>query len=246
MRTSSRSFMFVSPMTEPEFDQYAGDYTAMHQRSVAFSGCELGYFAEYKALYAAQCFREFCGKGETLLDFGCGPGTSIPYFTKHLDLDETRLIAADVSRKSLDIARERFGGTASYLHIESGRLNLDSGSAGMVFSACVFHHIEPERHVMWMAELHRITRPGGVILIFEHNPLNPLTRYAVAGCAFDEGAILLRAAALADRLKKGGWTPWRTRYHVFFPGFLKKLRPLEQALGWLPMGGQYSVLAFKR
>jgi ubiquinone/menaquinone biosynthesis C-methylase UbiE len=146
--------------------------------------------------YAAQCFREFCGKGEVLLDFGCGAGTSISYFAKHLDLSQSCLIAADVSQKCLDIARGRFGGTASYLHMERDRPDLDRGSAGMVFSSCVFHHIRPEHHVMWLAELHRVTRPGGLILIFEHNPLNPLTRYAVAGCAFDENATLLRAATL--------------------------------------------------
>lgn len=231
-------------MTEPEFDNFADDYAAMHQKSVAFSGCELGYFAEYKAAYAAQCFRDFCRAGDVVLDFGCGTGTSIPYFTKHLN--QSRLIGADVSQKSLDIAKNQFADQATYLHIKGTKLDLKTDSVGLTFSSCVFHHISADQHETWLAELRRVTRPGGALLIFEHNPLNILTRHAVANCAFDGDAVLLRARTLTERLKKSGWKPVRTRYHVFFPGFLKKLRPLEAWLGWLPQGGQYSVLAFKR
>ena len=34
-------------------------------------------------------------------------------------------------------------------------------------------------------------------------------------------------------------------YRVFFPAFLKILRPSEQFLKWFPLGGQYFVIAKK-
>jgi SAM-dependent methyltransferase len=230
-------------MSEPEFDQYAGDYSVLHQQSIAFSGCELEYFADYKARYAAECFREICRDGERLLDFGCGTGASIPLFGKYLD--HPSLVCADVSIKSLELAERRHGAAAAYLPIRDERLELPADSVGMVFTSCVFHHIPPDRHGHWMAELLRVTRPGGAVVIFEHNPLNPLTRHAVSSCAFDENAVLIAAGTLSRRLASSGWNPRAVRYHVFFPGLLKAMRPLEVWLGWLPLGGQYSVVARK-
>lgn len=231
-------------MSKTEFDQYAHDYDVLHERSIAFSGCEAAYFAEYKVDYAANYFHQFCSDGDRVLDFGCGTGASIPYFLQHFN--RTKLICADVSRESLEIVRRRFGEKTVCTLIDEHCLDLPSNSVGMVFSACVFHHIKPDRHVTWLAELHRVTRPGGVLLLFEHNPVNPLTRYAVNRCAFDTNAILLRPSRLRGRLRSAGWTGLRTRYHVFFPGFLRALRPLEPGLGRLALGGQYSVLATKR
>ena len=59
--------------------------------------------------------------------------------------------------------------------IENNRIPAEADSFDVVFSACVFHHIPHGEHLNWLQELHRITRPGGLIAIFEHNPLNPLT-----------------------------------------------------------------------
>lgn len=231
-------------MNKTEFDQFARDYDALHVRSIAFSGCEPEYFAEYKVEYAANCFRNFCDSEDSILDFGCGTGASVPYFQKHLR--KANLICADVSRESLQMVRRRFQETTICKLIDADCLDLPSNSVAMAFSACVFHHIRPEQHMNWVTELYRVTRPGGIVLLFEHNPVNPLTRYAVNKCAFDENAILLHPSDLRSRLRSAGWTGLRTRYHVFFPGFLRAFRPLEAGLGWLALGGQYSVFAVKR
>ena len=230
-------------MTGAEFDKYAPDYSAMHQSSVAFSGCEIAYFADYKIVRASQVFKQNCGASDRLLDFGCGTGASVPYFNRYIP--GTIPICADVSTHSLTIAEQRFPGMAQYLPIEGERLALDDASVGMCFSSCVFHHIPSGQHAAWLSELRRVVRPGGPLLIFEHNPLNPLTRHAVDRCEFDKDAILLRAGTLKAALQASGWRCREIRYHVFFPGFLKQLRPMESLLGWLPLGGQYSVLAIR-
>lgn len=230
-------------MRDPGFDAFAKSYDSEHQRSIAFSGCEPSYFARYKVEIAASCFRDLCGERETLLDFGCGPGTSIPYF--RTALANARILAADVSRLSLAEAEARHGAVASYIPIEGGSLDIGDGEVGLGFAACVFHHIPPVEHQAWLSELRRVVKPGGGLLIFEHNPLNPLTLHAVANCAFDHDAILLRAGTLAHSLETAGWRVLRIRYHVFFPQVLRALRVIEPALGLIPLGGQYSVLSIK-
>jgi SAM-dependent methyltransferase len=230
-------------MRDAGFDQFAQSYDSEHRRSIAFSGCEPSYFAQYKVEIAASCFHKLCGERDTVLDFGCGPGTSIPYF--RAALANTPILAADVSRLSLAEAEARHGAAASYLPIEGGSLDIADGEVGLAFAACVFHHIPPAEHQAWLSELRRVVKPGGGLLIFEHNPLNPLTRHAVATCAFDHDAILLRAGTLARSLEAAGWQVLRIRFHVFFPQALRALRMIEPALGRLPLGGQYSVLSIK-
>ena len=66
-------------------------------------------------------------------------------------------------------------------------------------------------------ELHRILKPGGVIIIFEHNPLNPLTRYAVNTCPFDENAKLISANKMKEKLITSGFKNIEINYRIFFP-----------------------------
>jgi ubiquinone/menaquinone biosynthesis C-methylase UbiE len=223
-------------MSVPEFDRHAEDYEAMHKASIAFSGCETSYFAEYKIAFAASLGCE----PATIVDFGAGIGNSIPYFRRYFP--RARLICLDNSSESLALAARRFPGSEQTMTVRD-TLPVEDGSSDLTFAACVFHHIDPLVHEYWLKELHRVTRPGGIFVVFEHNPYNPLTRKAVAGCAFDQDAILIKAGTMMEALSKAGWRDIGLRYHVFFPQALAKLRMLEPALGWLPLGGQYSLTA---
>ena len=88
-----------------------------------------------------------------------------------------------------------------------------------------------------------MTRRGGRLVIFEHNPLNPLTLHVVNNCPFDENARLMLASTLRKRVEAAGWRNVEVRYHVFFPRLLAGLRNLEAGLAMVPLGAQYSVYA---
>jgi SAM-dependent methyltransferase len=148
-----------------------------------------------------------------------------------------------VSERSLAISRARFPGREDHLRIEDERLPLPSATVDLCFSACVFHHIPQSQHLHWLSELRRVTKPGGLLTIFEHNPWNPLTVAAVNSCPFDENARLLRARELRAAMRAAGWRVAGTSYRVFFPHALAALRPLERYLRWLGLGAQYSVTA---
>jgi hypothetical protein len=84
-----------------------------------------------------------------------------------------------------------------------------------------------------------------MIVIFEHNPLNPLTVHAVRTCPFDANARLIKAGDLVRSLESEQWQAADINYHIFFPRILSALRPLEKSLRWLPLGAQFSVNARK-
>ncbi|MCY1462452.1 Methyltransferase domain protein [compost metagenome] len=113
----------------------------------------------------------------------------------------------------------------------------------VIFSACVFHHISHDEHIHWLSELLRVVKPGGLLAIFEHNPLNPLTVRVVNNCPFDENAQLIPSKKLKDRVVCAGWKEVKRNFRVFFPHMLSVLRPLERYMVGIPLGAQYVVFA---
>lgn len=115
----------------------------------------------------------------------------------------------------------------------------------MVFAACVFHHIPQTYYTGIFQEIKRVLKPNGIFVIFEHNPLNPLTVNAVNTCPFDENAVLITSKKLQKMLSDNVFTHTESAYRIFFPNFLSSLRYLEPYLTWLPLGAQYYVLSRK-
>lgn len=230
-------------MDSAEFDHFANDYDQLLRRTVAVTGEGPEFFHEYKIKVLAGLARKQNLQPESILDFGSGIGNSTPYFRSYFP--SAKLAGADVSQRSLDVAQERFPGEATGLRIEENRIPAPDGAFDITFSACVFHHIPHEEHVHWLRELRRVTRTGGMLVLFEHNPLNPLTVRAVNNCPFDANARLIRANQLLRRYRASGWTTPQARYHVFFPHALARLRVLEPYLSGVPFGGQYAVFAIK-
>jgi len=230
-------------MESAEFDRFADEYHDMHRRNIAITGEDPAYFSAYKIRVLAAALRERGLESGRILDFGSGIGNSVPFFRAYLP--DAALTCADVSQKSFDLAQKRFPGREVYRLIEGERIPVEDGGYGAVFSACVFHHIPAAEHVHWLRELRRAAAPGGMLAVFEHNPLNPLTVRAVNTCPFDENARLIRARVLAARCREAGWGEPRVRYHIFFPRALARLRGLEPRLGRVPLGAQYSVMAVR-
>ncbi len=226
---------------QAEFDLLADEYHEQHKANVAISGESPKYFAEYKIADLASLVSKEGLLDKNILDFGCGIGNSIPFFRKYFGQSEMH--CCDVSARSIEIAQTRFPGNEKYLRIGT-EIPAPSQSQDIVFAACVFHHIPFEQHQHWLAELRRVTKPGGLLVIFEHNPLNPLTLHAVNTCPFDVNARLIRAGMMNKRLIEAGWKNTCIDYRLFFSSRLKALRIFEQHLGWLALGAQYRIIAY--
>jgi 2-polyprenyl-3-methyl-5-hydroxy-6-metoxy-1,4-benzoquinol methylase len=220
-----------------DFDRFAGEYAQVLDGSLSMSGEDSSYFAEYKALYLKRVLGpSFAGK---VLDFGCGVGLLAYYLRIHLP--EARIDGFDVSQDSVakvDPALSSRGLFTSALHDLPRDYDL-------IVVANVMHHVAPEQRPSVLQDLASRLRPGGSISIFEHNPANPVTRWVVKHCPFDDDAILLRPREAAAHLEAAGLRLTRRDYIVFMPSFMRRFRPLESRLGWLGLGAQYVILAAK-
>jgi len=231
-------------LKEHEFDGHARTYTEVLDESIAFVGGDHAYFAEYKIrdLHREVVASRGDVEGLKILDFGCGVGESVPYVARYFRKPE--ITAVDVSEESLNVARTRYDGQASFVAIGVDGLSAEISGIDAAYAMCVFHHIDWDMHIDMLSAIHERLNPGGMLMIYEHNPLNPLTVRVVNNCPFDANARLIRGAEMAERCRKAGFHDVSVHYRVFFPGFLKPLAFLEGALTWLPLGGQYYVRAY--
>ncbi len=186
-------------MDRTEFDRFADEYQKLHSANIKVSGEGPEFFAEYKVRDTAKLLRKTGMTGKVrILDFGSGVGNSIPHFRQHIPGCD--LTCLDVSQKSLSVAEERFKNKAKFVSFNGAQIPFSEEDFDVIYSACVFHHIPHREHADLLHEMHRVLRPGGLVIIFEHNPLNPLTVRVVNTCPFDENAVLIPARQLVKKM----------------------------------------------
>lgn len=219
----------------PEFDKFATDYKEVLDASVALSGESGEYFAQVKARYVATIIpKDFNGK---LLDYGCGVGTLSNCL--QVLLPEAHLNGFDVSAESIT--------TINCNLASRGLFTNDSAKLGagynVIILSNVLHHIDPPDRSSTIQELKARLCGDGLLIVFEHNPINPLTRWVVRNSPLDENAILLYRGEVLTLLSSIEMSVLRTSYLLFFPRVLSSMRFLEDYLQWCPLGAQYAVVA---
>jgi SAM-dependent methyltransferase len=223
------------PQHQAEFDQYAGSYEAMHATSVAASGESPEYFATYKQKVLERMLG--AGFGLPVLDYGCGIGN----LTVHLVKSFPDVHGFDPSAECVKLAHER----APQAKFHHDPAELPKGVFGAAILANVLHHVPPAERPALMETVAASLAPGGRLVIFEHNPWNPVTRHAVAICPFDENAVLLYPGEVRSLLRGAKLDRVALDYIVFFPHALRFARGMEPGLSWVPLGAQVCAWGFK-
>jgi len=220
------------------FDTFAANYQQLVTENIRITGESSDYFAAYKARYIAR--RVAPPPGGKILDYGCGVGL----LALHLKevLVGRQVDGFDVSKESIERVNQLLQREGTFT------TNLDTLDCAydVIVLSNVLHHVKPADRELLICKAGSRLAIGGKLVIFEHNPINPLTLWAVSQCPFDEDATLL-----PNRETRGYFGQselvllWRD-FIVFFPRWLKWLRSFEPLLSWCPLGAQYVVVAGKR
>jgi SAM-dependent methyltransferase len=219
-----------------EFDAFAPGYDAgMGDPIKRLAGGSADTFLEQRA---AWLLRNLSPTGR-LLDFGCGSGGFLRALRRAGAPLE--LVGCDVAAGMLEEATRQWDtGPVPVLHaVPPGPLPFVDAEFDVVTAVSVFHHIAPDEHAAVARELLRVVRPDGAVVIFEHNPANPVTRWLVQRAAIDANAVLLWPGQCVRLLRRAGAATCRTSYLLFFPPRVRMLWGVERFLGWLPLGGAY-------
>jgi 2-polyprenyl-3-methyl-5-hydroxy-6-metoxy-1,4-benzoquinol methylase len=217
-----------------KFDAYAQSYESLHKSSVASSGEDPSYFHDYKI----GCLVRRALLDGPVLDYGCGVGN----LTERLVSRAPEVHGYDPSESSRAEARTRASGAVVHDTPES----LPAAHFETAILSGVLHHVTPAERPGVLATVRSALRPGGRIVVFEHNPLNPLTLRAVKTCPFDDDAILLPPWTAKRTLADAGFVDVELDYIVFFPKPLAFLRRFEPRLRRLVIGAQQMLVGTRR
>jgi ubiquinone/menaquinone biosynthesis C-methylase UbiE len=221
-----------------EFDEHARSYDEQIERAISFSRREHDFFTKAKVDALLSLVARRLGDPGKLraLDVGCGSGVAHRFLTPRLGALE----AADVSPEMLAIAK-RANPDVTYHLANGSRLPLPTAEYDLAAATCVIHHVLPPERPPFLSEMARVVRPGGLVVVFEHNPLNPLTRLVVRRVDFDADAELTRMGRLQEHFRASGIPPLESRFIVLFPWRGAVFTTVEQLLRRVPLGAQYYV-----
>jgi ubiquinone/menaquinone biosynthesis C-methylase UbiE len=224
------------------FDQFADNYSAEIDKSLGSFGTEHDFFTQHKAWLIGQLLAQTgrSAASMSLLDVGCGVGKIHGLLKGRLK----QISGADISTESIRIAKQDHT-DCEYKTYDGQHLPFADGSFDMAMAVCVFHHIPPAQWQQVATEMLRVVKTDGLILVIEHNPFNPITRYIVNSCSFDADAVLLSPRQLRKLFTAPNTKDVSTRSILNIPPKTNALRRLDLGLGWLPVGAQYFLTTTK-
>jgi SAM-dependent methyltransferase len=116
------------------------------------------YHRHYQPLAAAfgevnaRKFQRFVGPGDTVVDFGCGPGFTLAR------LQSGRAIGVEVNDES-----RRFAESLGIETATSADLLAEESADVVISNHCLEHTLNPLEE---LRQLHRVLRPGGMIVLY--------------------------------------------------------------------------------
>lgn len=221
-----------------EFDAYRTSYKDTVNQSISFSGLDVDFFTKVKAVRLLDLLGEKVGNPRNLsiLDVGCGIGTYHPL----LGADIGKITGIDPSLECVMEGQSK-NPNVDYRHYDGNHMPFPNHTFDASFAICVMHHVPPQQWPTFSREMVRVTRPGGLVVVFEHNPYNPLTRRAVNTCQFDADAVLLTKSQTARHFQSAGLKDIEGRYILTIPALSKFPRKIDDVFGRIPLGAQYFV-----
>jgi SAM-dependent methyltransferase len=143
---------------EERFDREAGDWRDVYSRT------EANPFQYHDKLYRRHYVLEMIGTGNGLvLDLGCGAGM----FFRDLEKAGFAVVGADFSAEMTALAAESDEGHAGVLRADALALPVRSGAFQALIGVGLLEYLPEDNSPM--AEIFRILKPGGIVVVTLRN-----------------------------------------------------------------------------
>lgn len=198
------------------------------------------YFMKNKAIELIEILKK-CNTKKNLLDVGCGNGEFESLIFTHFD----KIVGIDCSKVMIAAAKKRKLRNCSFLTGNALNFQFDERFDFIIF-VNVLHHINPKKRLAVLKNAREHLKRYGCIIIFELNPFNPFTWFIVKFMAeMDKNASLISHCNLQKYLKMTGFAEVQTKFFQFFPKELDSLKFTEKYISFIPLGGEYRLVAKK-
>ncbi len=212
-------------MSDSHFDRIANVYDASLPSHVA------RHYLRKRSAYLIAL-----RTGPDALDVGCGTGSLAARMADH----GYRVVGLDPSEGMLEILTSRAPGVRA-VPGSGAELPFAQASFDLVYSVAAMHHIaDPESVRRTLSEMVRVTRRGGRVVVWDHNPRNPYWPLLMARVPQDTGEErLIGADEIVRGLEAGSGRVLSVQQLGLVPDFTPPslIRPavaLERAFERLP------------
>jgi SAM-dependent methyltransferase len=106
---------------------------------------------------------------ERVLDFGCGAGRVVRQMPRHT---KAQLFGVDINPALVRWCAQNLQGTYTCNRLHPP-LDFPDNHFDAIYALSVFTHLRRETQDEWLAELHRVLKPGGAALITFHDEFQP-------------------------------------------------------------------------
>lgn len=153
----------------------------------------------------------------TIMELGCGSGRLLRHWRC---IDGIRLIGTDVEADKIEWCKENLSGIEFYANEYDPPIkDIEANTADLIYACSVFTHIPLATQDSWLAEMNRILKPGGYLLVsilgrpYVNHMLTPEQQKLV----YDEGHFELTASdenvSISSKLT-GQWDVFQRRTEV--------------------------------
>lgn len=113
--------------------------------------------------------RELPGDTVRVCEWGCGPGRVIAPLRRLLRHSRVQLVGTDYNARTVEWCSQHLHGIEFRKNELAPPLPFAAGSLDCVYALSVFTHLSESQHFNWMAELERVIRPGGLLMLTTHS-----------------------------------------------------------------------------
>lgn len=147
--------------------------------------------------------------GDHVLDIGCGPG----FLTRRAAVatgPTGRVVGIDPSEPVIEYARRKSPPWCEYQITGGDRIDGPDGGFDVAVTSLAMHHVPADRRSATLAEIHRLVRPGGRLLIVEFRPPRSRLGRRVVGTFVSHGMRHNHIEHIPHALSEAGFTPTAT------------------------------------
>ena len=163
----------------------------------------------FKEILLRSQFRLTAGK--KVLDLGCGCGRTLMWLMR--EFPEVQWTGSDIDAETIEWCRRRLAGGTFTVNGPLPPLSFADDSFDCVYGISLFTHLSEPYQQLWLRELHRVLRPGGLLILTLHSQ-HVWKASEHAGTIEREGVLFCTSKKLEGILPDWYQTTFQTRSNI--------------------------------
>lgn len=129
--------------------------------------------------------------GAAILEWGCGPARIV----RHLPalLPDAAIFGTDYNKNTIEWCRQHIKGVQFDTNELEPPLRYEANRFDLVYAVSIFTHLSEKNHTDWLDELHRIIKPGGLLMFTTQGKAFTAKLSRKEKEVFDKGGLVVRA-----------------------------------------------------